>query len=55
MARAINKLTAQQAKTISEPGRHSDGGGFYLSISVEGRRRWVFMYVRQGKAARSRN
>ena len=49
MARAINKLTAQQAKAFSEPGRHSDGGGLYLSISPDGRRRWVFMYVRQGK------
>ena len=49
MARAINKLTAQQAKTFSEPGRHSDGGGLYLSISPDGRRRWVFMYARQGK------
>jgi integrase len=49
MARAINKFTAQEAKTITEPGRHSDGGGLYLSISAEGRRRWVFMYVRQGK------
>jgi integrase len=31
------------------PGRHADGGGLYLSISDEGRRRWVFMYSRKGK------
>ena len=49
MARAIHKLTAREVETISEPGRHSDGGGLYLSISVDGRRRWVFMFVRQGK------
>ena len=43
MARAIHKLTARAAETISKPGRHSDGGGLYLSISAEGRRRWVFL------------
>jgi hypothetical protein len=35
MARAIHKLTARAAETISNPGRHSDGGGLYLSISAE--------------------
>jgi hypothetical protein len=39
MARAINKLSARAAETLSKPGRHSDGGGLYLSISGEGRRR----------------
>jgi hypothetical protein len=45
MARAIHKLTARAAETISNPGRHSDGGGLYLSISAEGRRRWVFLFT----------
>ena len=49
MARAIHKLTARAAETISKPGRHSDGGGLYLSISVEGRRRWVFLFTWRGK------
>jgi integrase len=49
MARAIHKLTARAAETISKPGRHSDGGGVYLSISGEGRRRWVFLYTWRGK------
>jgi len=49
MARSIHNLTAREVETISEAGRHSDGGGLYLSISPDGRRRWVFMYVRQGK------
>lgn len=30
-------------------GRHSDGGGLYLSISTDGRRRWVFLYRQRGK------
>ncbi len=49
MARAIQKLTARAAETISKPGRHSDGGGLYLSISGDGRRRWVFLYTWRGK------
>ena len=49
MARTMHKLTAIEAETISKPGRHSDGGGLYLSISSEGRRRWVFLYTWRGK------
>jgi integrase len=49
MTRAIHKLTARAVETISKPGRHSDGGGLYLAISGEGRRRWVFMYMWRGK------
>jgi integrase len=49
MARAIHKLTTRAVETISKPGRHSDGGGLYLSISDEERRRWVFMYTWRGK------
>ena len=49
MARAIHKLTARTVATLTTPGRHSDGGGLYLSISREGWRRWVFMYTWRGK------
>jgi integrase len=49
MARAIHRLTARAAETILKPGRHSDGGGLYLSISREQRRRWVFLYTLGGK------
>jgi integrase len=49
MTRAIHKLTARQAEMLAKPGRHSDGGGLYLSISADGRRRWVFMYTWRGK------
>lgn len=47
--RAINKLSAVQAAKIKEPGRHSDGGGLYLFVDQHGRRRWIFMYTRNGK------
>lgn len=47
--RALNKLSATQAAKIKAPGRHSDGGGLYLFIDQHGRRRWIFMYARNGK------
>ena len=47
--RTLNKLDPRTAATIKTPGRHSDGGGLYLSIDATGRRRWVFMYTRDGK------
>ena len=49
VARALNKLNAVQVAKISKPGRHSDGGGLYLFIDSHGRRRWIFMYARDGK------
>jgi len=49
MGRSLHKLTAIQAAKLNKPGRHSDGGGLYLSVDESGRRRWVFMYTRTGK------
>lgn len=49
MAKGINKLSARTAEVITEPGRHSDGGGLYLSIAPTGARRWVFLFRWHGK------
>ena len=52
MARGLNKLSARAVATLAKPGRHSDGGGLYLSISQNGsstRRRWVFLFRWEGK------
>lgn len=49
MARQINRLSARTVATLSEPGRHADGGGLYLSISSNGGRRWVFLFRWRGK------
>jgi len=49
MGRSLHKLTAIQAAKLKVPGRHSDGGGLYLSIDDSGRRRWVFIYTRGGR------
>lgn len=44
MAAEIGRLTARQVETLTEIGRHADGGGLYLAIGKEGRRRWIFIY-----------
>jgi integrase len=49
VARSINKLSARAVETLKAPGRYSDGGNLYLSISANGGRRWVFMYRCRGK------
>src|SRR3984893_12762499 len=49
MARKINRLNARAAATITQQGRHADGGGLYLSISPNGGRRWVFLFRWHGK------
>jgi integrase len=49
MPRQIKKLSSRTVASLAKPGRHSDGGGLYLSISKDGRRRWVFLYRWRGK------
>jgi integrase len=49
VARKINRLNARSVATITECGRHADGGGLYLSISPNGGRRWVSLYRWHGK------
>ena len=43
------RLTAMSVKAIGQVGRHSDGGGLYLSVSANGGRRWVFLFRWRGK------
>lgn len=49
LARSLHKLSAIGVANLSKPGRHSDGGGLYLSISANGGRRWVFLFRWLGK------
>lgn len=49
MPRQVNRLNARAVATITECGRHADGGGLYLSISANGGRRWTFLYRWHGK------
>ena len=52
--RQLHKLSAREAETIVEPGRHGDGGGLYLVIEAgaHGRRQWIFLYRVRGTAKR---
>ena len=43
------KLNARKVETLAKPGRHSDGGNLYLSISENGGKRWTFFYRFGGK------
>ena len=43
------KLTALQAKAISEPGRHGDGDGLYLNVATAGSKSWVQRIVIEGR------
>lgn len=49
MARRVGKLSARAVATLTKPGRHGDGAGLYLSISKDGRKRWVYLYTRVGR------
>lgn len=49
MARSLHKLSAIGVAALTKPGRHSDGGGLYLSISSNGGKRWVFLFRWNGK------
>ncbi|HMO28892.1 Arm DNA-binding domain-containing protein [Enterovirga sp.] len=49
MAREINRLSARRVQTISEPGRHADGGGLYLFVEPGGAKRWVMLYHMAGR------
>ena len=48
-ARAINLLNARFAATVTELGRHADGGGLNLLVRKRGERverLWIFRYCR---------
>jgi integrase len=47
--RLLNRLSALQAKRLTVPGYHADGGGLYLQINKAGNKSWVFRYTRAGK------
>ena len=52
--RQLHKLSARKVEILTEPGRHSDGGGLYLTIEMgeHARRAWVFMYRERGTGRR---
>jgi len=49
MANAINKLSDRRIRTLTKPGRHSDGGGLYLTVDPSGAKRWAFLFRQNGR------
>ncbi len=49
MARQLRKLSARTVASLMTPGKHGDGGGLYLDIDKDGRRRWIFLAIANGK------
>lgn len=50
MARTLKRLgTRVSAEILAKAGRHSDGGGLYLSIGPGEARRWVFLFRWRGR------
>nr|WP_183858165.1 site-specific integrase [Prosthecomicrobium pneumaticum] len=49
MARTTSKLTDARVRAARKPGRLSDGGNLYLSVSPSGSKSWVFMGTVAGK------
>ncbi|MFZ5721019.1 MAG: tyrosine-type recombinase/integrase [Pseudomonadota bacterium] len=49
MRRSENKLTAKAVQSLSDIGRHSDGGGLYLVVDKDGAKRWVYIYQLHGR------
>ncbi len=49
MARQLRKLSSRTVASLTTPGKHGDGGGLYLDIDKDGRRRWIFLAIRDGK------
>ncbi|XWN32881.1 MAG: Arm DNA-binding domain-containing protein [Devosia sp.] len=42
--RKLHRLTAAQVRSLTEDGRHADGGGLYLVVTPGGTRNWSFMW-----------
>ena len=44
-----NKLSAQEVKNWTAPGRYGDGLGLWLQIGPSGSKSWTFSFARDGK------
>jgi integrase len=49
VVKKINRLSARTVATLTKPGRHADGGDLYLKVDKGGAKRWVFLWMRNGR------
>ena len=45
----LHRLTATAVRTLTRPGRYADGGGLYLDLDTNGRKRWALRLQANGK------
>ena len=45
----LNRLSVAAIKHLETPGWHGDGGGLYLEIDANGRKRWALRLTVNGK------
>ena len=45
----IHRLSAAAIKYIADPGWHADGGGLYLEVDTNGRKRWAMRLTVAGR------
>ncbi len=45
----LHRLSARFCATVTEAGRHADGGNLYLRVDSSGAARWTFMWMRDGR------
>lgn len=50
MARRTSKRLTSRTVDTAAPGKHADGDGLYLIVSETRARKWVFRYMRAGRA-----
>ena len=50
MARRNSKRLSSRTVDTAKPGKHADGGGLYLIVADSGSRKWVFRFMRDGRA-----
>jgi hypothetical protein len=45
----MGKLTAVKIRSVTQPGRYSDGGGLFLEIDGKGAASWILRIQTDGK------
>ena len=48
-AHKANRLSAQFVKSVTEPGRYTDGNGLFVQVEATGAKRWTQRRVVRGK------
>jgi hypothetical protein len=50
MAQTVGRLTALKVGRALKAGMYADGAGFYLQVTGEGAKSWIYRFTLRGKA-----